>query len=72
MKKFEALKVRAEYAQKEQLEMYIQAVDVLELLAIQAQLVEALKNARVYVSHEGDDEELGELNAALSAAGAQP
>lgn len=45
---------------------------ILELLDIQAQLVEALKNARVYVSHEGDDEELGELDAALSAAGAQP
>lgn len=45
---------------------------ILELLAIQAQMVEALKNARVYVSHEGDDEELGELDAAIAAAGTQP
>lgn len=55
--------------------MFIAAANpaaILELLDIQAQLVEALKNARVYVSHEGADDEVDELDAALAAAGAQP
>lgn len=46
--------------------------DIKRMAAIQAQLVAALKNARVYVSHEGDADEVDELDAALAAAGAQP